>query len=163
MCDVAHAPSPPQTPPSRPKNVGEVACQEEVVATLTKSIETANARPLPPPLSPPLSRLPLSPSSLSSAAAAPAVLRPARHWQDVHRARNRAPAVRPRALQGARVRAERVRRARHLDCAHQDQGVCVGRGRRARPGVPQPALQAPDSGRGARRRRRARALLLRAY
>jgi hypothetical protein len=29
---------------SRPKNVGEVACQEEVVATLSKSIETANVR-----------------------------------------------------------------------------------------------------------------------
>jgi hypothetical protein len=31
---------------SRPKNVGEVACQEEVVATLSKAIETANVRAL---------------------------------------------------------------------------------------------------------------------
>ena len=30
--------------PSRPKNVGEVACQEEVVATLSRAIETANVR-----------------------------------------------------------------------------------------------------------------------
>ena len=28
----------------RPKKVGDVACQEEVVAVLTRSIESANAR-----------------------------------------------------------------------------------------------------------------------
>lgn len=30
---------------SRPKNVGEVAYQEEVVSTLTKALETANVSP----------------------------------------------------------------------------------------------------------------------
>ena len=82
------------------------------------------------------------------AAAAPAVLRAARHGQDQHRAGNCPTAVRPGADQEPRAGAQRLGRARHQRGAHQDQGLRGRCGGRAGGGVPEPAVQAADSGRG---------------
>ena len=120
-------------------------------------LTAAVRRRIPPrcaPALPCLSRLGLmafAPLSRSAApAAAPALLRPARHGQDEHRAGHRPTAVRAGADQEPRARAQRVGRARHLRRAHQDQGLCGRRRGRAGAGVPEPAVQAADPGRGGR-------------
>ena len=129
---------------SRPRTISDVAHQEEVVATLQHALSSGNVRParrspsgcrcqpLVPDCSlllPVVAALPAldflaccSPPSHVPAAAAPAVLWPARHRQDHRGAGHRAPAVWAGAVQEPRAGAERVGRARHRSGELADRG-----------------------------------------
>lgn len=137
----------------RPRSIGEVAHQEEVVQTLQSALGSGHVSAVPcrvakhggqaggwwdamsklRSLLPAVTHaqchaptLPPTPTPPLRAAAAPALLRPPRHRQDDSCAGHCAPAVWPRAVQDAGAGAERLGRARHRS------GALCGDGAQAR-------------------------------